>query len=367
MMCELIDRKQEGEYWDFKREWFKDNEKLLHRVICLANNLVNRDSYLIIGVDEENDYTIEDVTNDSNRKNTQKMVDFLKDQKFAGGIRPRVYVRPVIIGDKTIDVIVIENSRSTPFFLVEDYGKVKANNIYTRVMDTNTPINKTADINNIEYLWKKRFGINLSVLDRLDSLLNNTEEWVFDWGKKNRGHNVCSPEFQFIIEGEYWEGWIPQSAFYYHNETRFAKLNAMYHSTIVYETELWVFDQFGKYLPKAQNAYVSIDGKDNFWYSYYDLSSIEGKLLTIFTHGTNDITNGYKNRNHFLIFSNPQEKDDFQQYLIKNYNCFTDEYINNEFEHQIKIDTERCGNEGYNAFQVGKAALLYEKWKSEKA
>ena len=48
---ELISLKQEGEYWDFKREWHKKNSDLLHDIICFANNLVNRDCFIIIGVD----------------------------------------------------------------------------------------------------------------------------------------------------------------------------------------------------------------------------------------------------------------------------------------------------------------------------
>ena len=33
--------------------------------------------------------------------------------------------------------------------------------IYTRVVDNNTPIDKQADINDIEFLWRKRLGIEL--------------------------------------------------------------------------------------------------------------------------------------------------------------------------------------------------------------
>ena len=36
---ELIQLKQEGEYWDFKRQWYKNNSDLLHDIICMANNL----------------------------------------------------------------------------------------------------------------------------------------------------------------------------------------------------------------------------------------------------------------------------------------------------------------------------------------
>ncbi len=53
----LIALHQEGGYWDFKREWYAERAKtdLLHDIICLANNLYNRDAYIIIGVDEENE------------------------------------------------------------------------------------------------------------------------------------------------------------------------------------------------------------------------------------------------------------------------------------------------------------------------
>jgi hypothetical protein len=56
-ILELINLGQEGGYWDFKKEWYKPDNKgkqdLLHDIICMANNLENRDAYLIIGVDEE--------------------------------------------------------------------------------------------------------------------------------------------------------------------------------------------------------------------------------------------------------------------------------------------------------------------------
>ena len=51
---QLISLKHEGGYWDFKREWFDNTTDLLHDIICMANNLENRDAYIIIGIDQEN-------------------------------------------------------------------------------------------------------------------------------------------------------------------------------------------------------------------------------------------------------------------------------------------------------------------------
>lgn len=115
---ELISLGQEGGYWDFKKQWHENKTDLLHDIICMANNLENRDAYIIIGVDEENDYSIVDTKDDTNRRNTQKIVDFLKDKKFAGGIRPVVHVEPLDVGKKTMDVIVIENSHTMSFLLL---------------------------------------------------------------------------------------------------------------------------------------------------------------------------------------------------------------------------------------------------------
>ena len=72
----LISLRQEGEYWDFKKEWYQNKPDFLQDIICMANNLSNHDGLIIIGVDEENDYSICDVTNDSNRRRTKTSLHF---------------------------------------------------------------------------------------------------------------------------------------------------------------------------------------------------------------------------------------------------------------------------------------------------
>lgn len=39
----LISLKQEGAYWDFKKEWYEEGKQpdLLHDIICMSNNLEN--------------------------------------------------------------------------------------------------------------------------------------------------------------------------------------------------------------------------------------------------------------------------------------------------------------------------------------
>ena len=37
-IAELIGRRREGEYWDFKQQWYLYNTDLLHDIICMANS-----------------------------------------------------------------------------------------------------------------------------------------------------------------------------------------------------------------------------------------------------------------------------------------------------------------------------------------
>ena len=171
--------KQEGGYWDFKRQWYDKDHKqdMLHDIICMANNIENRDAYIIIGIDEENDFSITGVEEDNNRRNTQNLVDFLKDKKFAGDIRPTVCVETIEIDDKLIDIIKVCDSLNTPFYLKERFLQLNLNNIYARIQDTNTPVNRSADINIVELLWKKRFGLLLTPIEHFNYLLLDKSHW----------------------------------------------------------------------------------------------------------------------------------------------------------------------------------------------
>ena len=231
---QLIGLQQEGEYWDFKKEWHQNKADLLHDIICMANNLSNQDGLIIIGVDEENDYSICDVINDPNRRKTQDIVSFLREKKFAGGIRPTAYVQPVTLWKKTIDIIVIRNDRNTPYYLTEQYQGVFANNIYARIMDTNTPKNASADINIIEKLWKKRFGIDATALDRALLFLQKP----YDWVDSNNGKKFYKYAPEFTLEDIQAEDGRDGYEFYLFNQCdsrpRWYDINIYHHQTLLY-------------------------------------------------------------------------------------------------------------------------------------
>ena len=97
-ISELIDLKTEGDYWDFKVQWHENKADLLHDIICMANNLANRNAYLII-----------------------------------------------------------------------------------------------------EYLWRKRFGVDLSVTEKLLLMLDSPDDWLGDFNNSDLKYHSLYPEFQIRI------------------------------------------------------------------------------------------------------------------------------------------------------------------------
>ena len=78
----------------------------------------------------------------------------------------------------------MENSKNTPFILSEDfianYKTIHKYHIYSRIQDSNTPIDKNADINIVEALWRKRFRINSAPIEKLKFHLENPDDWELD-------------------------------------------------------------------------------------------------------------------------------------------------------------------------------------------
>lgn len=320
----LISLQQEGGYWDFKREWHEKKNALLLDIICMANNLLNRNAYIIIGVDEENGYQIVDVKNDPNRKNTQKIVDFLKDKKFAGGVRPLVHVEQVSLYRGDIDVIVIENSHNTPFYLTEQFEGVRANHIYTRVMDTNTPIDKSADINHVEYLWRKRFRLDDTPLEKIGLYINN----VHDWEDSPIEYEMCkfykkSPEYIIKEESDdtrtgyefYLFSQMDSSPHWY-------LVTLYYHQTAIEQFQGMALDGARCFVivPDMSGISFSKYGHWDISYRYYEINTLKYKLQCFYRQdgGAEYEYDLSRFMECVLLFNSDVEREQFEQYVKQN-------------------------------------------------
>lgn len=366
-ILQLISLKQEGAYWDFKREWHSKKSDLLHDIICFSNNMVNKDCYIIIGVDEENGYSLRDTKEDPNRKNTQKLVDFLKDKKFAGGVRPLVIVKNYVISDNSIDVIIIKNGFDTPYYLTESYQDVYKSNIYTRVMDTNTPKTDSADINHIEYLWKKRFRLLETPLEKFHYYLHASDDWTdspFEYTETK--FYKYAPEYRIVTTpDESRDGYEYYLFSQVNSRPHWYNTQLFYHQTVV-EAFLELSMDGGRWSAIApERSLINING-DLFstgkaYYGYYIKNSLRYTLHTFLGGEHVDPYAYQKYMDVILLFTNTEEKNMFEEYVIKNNDKF--EQL---FSEQKDPYIENIPNYNPKVFQNNyKAALVLQKMLSE--
>lgn len=359
----LIDSKREDDYWDFKVKYHSNSANLLHDIICMANNRVDRDSYIIFGV-VDGTCEVVGIEGDENRRNQQQMTDFLKDKKFISGIRPRVEVNNLIIYGLEIDVLVIKNSTDTPYYLTEDYQdqgrKVCANYIYTRVGDTNTDINKSADINNVEYLWKKRFLLTRSPFEQILKRLEDKDEWKSD---ESNYYNFYNPEFTIAVgdqDGEY-EKHRPEFYSYalMNSSTTYQKLSIKYFGTNLYNILVVVLDG-GRYMtPTPQWAFLTFGEHKihpDYAFKYFIKDSASYKLNK-FLYNENDSEETYARRRFFevvLLFNDELEKELFLNYVYDH----QEDFINrlNVLDNQwfVNVDDKDYRNHIIERLKTGK-------------
>lgn len=327
LILPLIQTWREDDYWDFKREHHRNKADLLHDILCMANSLHDKDGYIIIGIDEET-RTIVGVENDDFRRNQQCIIDFLRSKKFAGDNRPKIELHIMKIAGHEVDVIVVLNTLKTPYYLRESYkdndgnGKpriINANAIYTRVGDTNTPIDQCADYTHVEYLWKKRLGLHLSPFERLCWLLKDKSQWA--QGEENH-YNKRHPEFTLLFDdtergtNEFYSYLMTNPSTSY----GYARMN--YFGTTLYTQQIVYLDsgRFATAVPSWGFIYLDQYRHEMLSFKYYIESDIDYLLhLYLWNEESGEACSA---RRRFLeaslIFRSEWEKDVFLSYVQSN-------------------------------------------------
>ncbi|MEQ3353699.1 RNA-binding domain-containing protein [Aedoeadaptatus acetigenes] len=341
-ILELMNLRQEGGHWDFKKEWYKSDNKgkqdLLHDIICMSNNLDSRDAFIIIGVNEDDNYNLRDVSEDNGRKNTQNIVDFLKDKKFAGGLRPTVYVKSYQISGKTIDVIVILNDNNTPYYLTDNFQGIRANYIYTRIQDTNTPIDRSADIDKVEFLWRKRLGLTQTVLERFEIYLEDYENWNDGPYGEMQKYYKYFPEFTI----EYMSAKDGRDGYEYYlfsqtdSSPHWYDIQFKYHQTLLKELLGVALDGGRYFTPCPEIAGITLDKTKNYnWdfsYRYFTKGTFKYKLNEFF-YLQESFSEEYSRMEFFevvLLFETENERMEFEKFVRRNWDK-RDMYLNNVY------------------------------------
>ena len=347
----LIALETEGDYWDFKEMWHNNKASLLHDIICMANNQVGRDAYIIFGVSDsisQDGVKVKGVQQ-AGRKDQQHLIDFLRDKKFAGGVRPPVYLQTLEILDeagvyKQVDVAIIQNSSKTPFFLVENFRdrdkEIRAGYIYTRIGDTNTAIDSIADLDKIKYLWRKRFGLDLSAVEKLLRLLDSPDDWIGDLNWGNFKYHKYFPEFQIHItqiedQAQFSDNSIMKNIADHQADKKYSVSNVVitYHSTVLYQEHVLYLDG-GRHLipfPQTNTVYKNYAlGRDpSLTYVYLNMDSIPGKLFNCFACAENNWYNekwDLRPGVAFLSFQDESEQRQFDAFVWGKLQEIEDEY-----------------------------------------
>lgn len=242
---DLIDLKYEGGYWDYKQEHHskENNHKLLHDIICLANNLENREACLIIGVDDNG--KVVGFKGDSFRRNQQQLNDLVRHKRWEDYGAPNIRLHTINIEGIEVDVIVIQQSSHVPYTLDEDIKPKGQNNIYlrrrtiyTRIQDSDTPCNSVATINEVEQLMKIRLGILPDPIDRVRKYIDDIENWNLIKSDYNgmSWYYLLHPKFiiELLDEEEYEDAQPPYFSFIHMNgRSSLLKVYVKYHSIIL--------------------------------------------------------------------------------------------------------------------------------------
>ncbi len=330
-ILKLIESKREGDFWDFKREPHENKASLLHDIIYLSNSLHRGSRFLILGVSDPKEGTelIGLTEGQANRKSQVEYIDFLRTKPFSGHCRPEIELHTFKISNAEIDVLEIFDNPEKPYYLTEDYRdkdkNVRANFIYSRTNDTNTPIDKSADVGIIEKMWRQRFGLDLSPLERMKILLIQPQDWFKDIGNKPYAYHLDFPEFriEFSEVNEFWEVF----SFFFTNEKSYlGTATFKYHSTTLFELEYMYCDEMRIELAVPKTEIVRLKEYEN-WFYYYDLQELDGIFLQFMT---NKLTHFHSRSSvfPFVIFDNETERKEFVNYVVNNEDDF----------HKIKPD-----------------------------
>ncbi len=365
---ELLSKGYEGGYWDYKEDYTSCKEDKLIDIICMANNIEGRDAYLIYGADDNG--IVKGIETTTEPRYTTKMVtEFLRTKPFAGQYVPKVSVQVLKIDGHELDILIVHNTRNTPYYLTDKFNPSHDNKkmllpgaVYTRINDINTPRLQTASFEHTEYLWRRRFGIDMTPSEKLLRLLDNPEDWSETrWDVDRHSYNIYNPEYQInVLDSQ--DAYETISYFYDDERMLYAPLKLNYLTTTLYETELWYMDMGRCLIPKPEHKY---DMEHGLYYYYIEKDSLNGKLLPLFAYGKSQCCDRAGREVPVMIFENREMRADFENWMRNNLSLkgkYVDDLENNAIFRHIKGKEEKNGKLTCDVLKVAVAFKFYKNW-----
>ncbi|WZX99648.1 ATP-binding protein [Bacillus sp. FSL W7-1360] len=335
----LLSKGKEGEYWDFKQEWYEKEKKadLIKDIICFSNTPHDKDCYIIFGVDDN--CNVVGMKEIEKRRKQADILDTLSNIHFAGDNVPKISVESIEVQRVELDVLIVENMEKTPVYLKQPYPnkkgekhKIEQGCIYTRTGDKNTPNGANADIQDIEKLWKKRLGLLKAPLEYIYDRLQYREEWnKQDSEAGSYYYNIYRPEL--VLDrtlGKYDPNEHQCYSYVMINpDTFFSMLKVKCQGTVLTKYEFVGLDgdRYSTPVPEWRFKCVSEDGLEaSFDYRYFIFDSNLYRLHLFFYDETNHQARAARDKfmEVVLVYDSVQEKDEFEKYVKRNYSAIED-------------------------------------------
>ncbi len=359
----FLTQRRESDVWDVKLEWQETTDDLLKDVVCFVNTTHNRDCFLIYGVNDD----LQVCGMSKKRVKQNNLLDALSNLKFAGGIVPSVEIKTISMCSDIIpntmvdiDVLVIYNTDKTPVYLESSNGNMLRGCIYSRVGDKNTPNKGNSSCEQIEKLWRKRFGLLKPPLEFIIESFNNKE----DWKECEEGwYYIYKPEYKLHLydRDDFEELTIrpDPDEFYayalYNERMYFMMLEYIANNTKLASQLMVILDSGRLMVPVPDWYYTTIPGEYDIhlMYVYYIQGSNVYKTMDFFYHQDNSDENWAFHRftDVVLIFESEKEFELFNVYIENHYgdnklkklisNCTDYNYISVGDEYKKKVYMER--------------------------
>jgi hypothetical protein len=176
----------EDEFHDFKLEWYTPYQKdeMIKDIFSFVNTAHHQDCYLIFGV-HDGDRKIVGIEDDENRLNNEEITQYLNNLPIANRNIPKIVIKTISVDNHLIDVLVIKDNNDVPVYLEKEFKPkkcryvIRPGQIFCRMNGIETPINGTANDYQVEKLWKKRFGLDLSINDQYKVKLLDVNNWEY--------------------------------------------------------------------------------------------------------------------------------------------------------------------------------------------
>lgn len=352
IIMELLRLGVEGEYWDFKEKPYffegqsdKDKNKkkgdLLHDIICMANNLSNRDAYIIMGI-QDKPVKITGAKQFSNKWTQENYQDFLQNLTWAGDMIPIVEFRT--IHDGKLDVLIIKKSNRVPLYITKKCNKVRENQIYVRKGSKNTAIDSQAEIGDIEKLFEFRFGLTPYPKECVINYISDHGHWI----EMKEDYETRSWYYEKFPEYTIELSWDPDNETLASPDYAYVQMNCKsswqvlrvkYHQTTLMEYTAHYVDETRGIVISPKNGSIKLSKGNTMpmikHFYYYLEDSIEIKLMYLLKMLMNhDNLALYTHLSLIPVFNSSEEKSNVE-FLINHNNEDFISRIGNEIQNIV--------------------------------